>query len=75
MKKPSIEDLKNRFYYHRPDQVALDMHQRVNDLTFELAVKLTNLLPEGRNLSLVLTHLEDARMRANAAIACDRVVV
>jgi hypothetical protein len=68
MKKPSIEDLKNRFYYHRPDQVA-------NDLTFELAVKLTNLLPEGRNLSLVLTHLEDARMRANAAIACDRVVV
>lgn len=46
-------------------------HAKVTELTLALAKELRDLLPDGRNASLALTHLEDVRMRANAAIACD----
>jgi hypothetical protein len=72
MPKPTDEELVNRFTYHRPpDQTRVDAHTKVSDLTYALAHALVRLLPEGRNLSLALTHLEDVRMRGNAALACD----
>lgn len=46
-------------------------HAKVSDLCLALAKELRDLMPEGRNHSLALTALEDARMRANAALACD----
>jgi hypothetical protein len=70
--KPTDEDLRNRFFYHPPpNQQRIDDHALVSQWCFELAVHLRNQCPEGRNLSLALTHLEDTRMRANAALACD----
>ena len=70
--KPTDDELRNRFFYHKPDETAAKAHARVSETTFELACELRDLCPEGRNLSLALTHLEEVRMRANAAIACDR---
>lgn len=69
--KPTDQELDNRFRYHRPTQDAIDLHGQVTEDTLALAKKLRDICPEGRNLSLALTHLEDVRMRANAAIACD----
>jgi hypothetical protein len=71
MPKPTDQDLENRFRYHRPDADAIARHGKVTELTLALAKELRDLCPDGRNLSLALTHLEDVRMRANAAIACD----
>ena len=76
MKKPTDEELENRFRYHPPGgdlrggrkRVA---HEFVTSSTLQLAKELRNMCPKGRNLSIVLTLLEDVRMRANAAIACD----
>lgn len=69
---PTDDELRNRFFYHPPrDQAAIDAHAQVSDLTFALACRLTRLCPNGRNLSIALTALEEVRMRANAAIACD----
>lgn len=70
--KPTEDDLRNRFFYHKPDAEALIMHDQINTLLFETAKKVCEICPEGRNLSLAITALEDARMRSNAAIACDR---
>lgn len=65
-------DLRKRFFYRPPrDKQAVENHETVSKLTFELARQLTAMCPPGRNLSLALTALEDVRMRANAAIAVD----
>ena len=74
MSKPTDADLRNRFFYHAPpNQARIDDHAFVSDQCFYLATNLRDRCPEGRNLSLALTHLEDVRMRANAALACDSV--
>jgi hypothetical protein len=66
------EDLKNRFLYHPPKGPRqVEAHAEISSLTLALAEQLCALCPPGRNRSLALTHLEDVRMRANAAIACD----
>ena len=71
MPKPSNTDLENRFIYHPGNPERNHKHGQVSMLTLQLAKELRDLCPEGRNLSLALTHLEDVRMRANAALACD----
>lgn len=69
--KPTNAELDNRFQYHKAAPEATALHHQVSNLTLELAKVLRDICPEGRNLALALTHLEDVRMRANAAIACD----
>lgn len=69
--KPLVSELRNRFFYHKPNEEQINKHAQVSELTFRLAEQLCAICPGGRNLSLALTALEDVRMRANAAIACD----
>lgn len=69
---PDPDELRKRFFFRKPrDQQAIDRHEKVSELTYELACMLCSFCPPGRNLSLALTALEDVRMRANAAIAVD----
>ena len=70
--KPSVQELRKRFFYQPPpDDARVKAHEAVSQLTFELACKLTEICPSGRNLSVALTKLEDVRMRANAALATE----
>lgn len=69
--KPSNAELENRFLYHPAGPKKAKLHEASSRLHLELATRVRDICPEGRNLSLALTALEDARMRANAAIACD----
>ena len=70
--KPTDDELRNRFIYHPPpNKERIDAHARVSEHCLLLAMDLRDTCPPGRNLSLALTHLEDVRMRANAALACD----
>lgn len=71
MTKPTDAELDNRFRYHKGDAERAKKHDRVTEATLALAKELRDLCPDGRNLALALTHLEDVRMRANAALACD----
>jgi hypothetical protein len=72
MTKPTDAELENRFLYHPPpNQVRIEDNEAVSTITLKFAKELVLLCPEGRNLALALTHLEDVRMRANAALACD----
>jgi hypothetical protein len=65
-----VEDLQRRFGYHQPSttQVAAN-HQHWRAECGHLAATAMKTLPPGRELSLVLTHLEEAQFWGNAAIA------
>jgi hypothetical protein len=69
MAKPTKDDLRNRFLYHAPGPDARPKHAQISERCLAMAEWLVETCPEGRDLSLALTHLEDVRMRANAAIA------
>ena len=72
MAKPTDDELHNRFIYHpsaTPER--LQAHEKVSAQCLAWARWIRDICPEGRNLALALTALEDVRMRANAALACD----
>jgi hypothetical protein len=62
-------DLANRFTYHAPKNGQAERYQQIRDAAHDLAKLLNNECPESREKSLAVTHLEDAVMWANAAIA------
>jgi hypothetical protein len=63
------DEIERRFTYQRPDEHRAKLHEQVNEKMKDVAHWLNDLLPEGREKSLAITHLEDVRMRANQAIA------
>lgn len=72
LRAPDPDELRKRFFFHPPrDAQAIANHEKVSELTYELASQLCFRCPPGRNLDLALTALEEVRMRANAAIAVD----
>lgn len=64
------DELANRHAFHPPaDDAAREAHERVRALTGELAAEFNALLPDSREKSLALTHVDYAMMTANAALA------
>jgi hypothetical protein len=65
-----IDELANRFRFHpaTTDDRAR-AHEWVRDNVGNLAAAMNGALPEGREKALVMTHLEEVMMWANAAIA------
>jgi hypothetical protein len=64
-----LVDLANRHGFHPATDETKPRHEQVRQLCFELSVKLTELVPPGRELSTVLTKIEEAGFWANAGIA------
>jgi hypothetical protein len=62
-------ELTNRFAYHAPHGGKVARHEAVRNICLAVALELNDLVPEGREKSLAITHLEDAMMWANAGIA------
>jgi hypothetical protein len=72
MTKVTNEELSNNHGYHQPvTDVTRRQHERVRELTLNVAKELNAICPASRQLSCALTKLEEARMWANAAIACN----
>lgn len=68
-KEELISRIENNHMFHsETPQVASRFHE-VRLITEVCAKELVKLCPEGRELSLALTHLEEAMFWANAAIA------
>lgn len=65
----NMDDLTNRFRYHRPDEAKAGKHTLIREKCFELACELNSLIPDGREKSLAMTHLEDVMFWSNAGIA------
>lgn len=67
----TLSDLESRFSFHpaTPENDKGVTHDAVRIECKSLALRLNNLLPEGREKSLAITHLEEVMFWANAAIA------
>lgn len=64
------DDLSHRFARHQPTSRARrDDHKRVHQAFEYAAFELATFLPEGRELSLAMTKLEEGMFWANAALA------
>lgn len=63
-------DIGNRFSFHPADTTEKqEAHERIRSYCRELAETLNAELPEGREKSLAITHLEETMMWSNAAVA------
>jgi len=60
---------ENDFQFHPADAERGRMHDLVRRHCGQLAQDLIEIVPEGRELSLALTNLEQTMMWANAGIA------
>lgn len=62
-------DLVNRFTYHSPFGDQAGRYELIRQHAHGLATLIDNHAPDSREKSLAITHLENAVMWANAAIA------
>ena len=62
-------DLENRFTYHAPKAGQPEIYQGIRSIALNFARTIDQQVPDSREKSLALTHLEDAVMWANAGIA------
>lgn len=63
-------DIARRFAFHpATTDEKRDAHGSVRQTLHRAAVALNEQLPEGREKSLTITHLEEAMFWANAALA------
>jgi hypothetical protein len=65
-----VKDIEHRFAFHAASrQEKADEHTSARQGCRQLADRLNELLPEGREKSLAITHLEEVMFWSNAAIA------
>lgn len=62
-------DLDKRFKFHPATEVTRPRHQMIRESCRDFAGLLNAWLPDGREKSLAITHLEEVMMWSNAAIA------
>jgi hypothetical protein len=63
-------DLRRRFGYHPPqDEVTVAAHEGARDVMYGAAEYASLVIEPSRELSLVITALEEAMMWLNAGIA------
>lgn len=63
------DEIDVRFQYHRPSDGQQVLMASIREDIRNLAHALNKLLPDCRETSLVFTHLEQAHLYINAAIA------
>lgn len=67
--KEDLEELENRFTYHKPDVKQTEQYQILRSTAKALAALIMDTTPDSREKALAITKLEEAVFWANAAIA------
>lgn len=62
-------DIANRFNFHPADSNKAVQHDDLRSACWNLATYLNDSLPEGREKSLAITHLEEVMFWGNASLA------
>jgi len=65
----SGEEVLSRFSYKRPSETGAARHVRLTRYFEEVASLVLEVVPPGREQSLTLTKLEEAKMWASAGVA------
>lgn len=66
-----LKQIENSFTYHAPKGDQPERYVLLRDEAKALALSILKYTPSSREQSLAITHLEDAIMWANKAIACN----
>jgi hypothetical protein len=65
-----MEEIRNLFTYHPPNQATGPKHEEVRQLLRHTALKLSGILPPSPEATLAVRRLQEAMFYANSAIAC-----
>lgn len=67
---PFQKDMINRFSFHPAKDVpTANAHEAIREACLKLSSFIDSYVPNGREKSLALTHLEEVMMWSNAGIA------
>lgn len=64
-----MDEISLRFNYHAPNENQRRFYEAYRASLREIARDLTEAVPDCRERSLAITHLEEAMMWGNAAVA------
>lgn len=67
------EKIKNFFSYHPPTKNQTQKYERINEAAHELAKVIVECCPQCSDTNIAIQKLREARMMANASIACNEV--
>jgi hypothetical protein len=63
------EALHDRFHYHPPSRNGIERHAALSDMFTAIATLVRDTVPYGREQSLAMTKLEEAKFWASAGVA------
>jgi len=69
MTDQELIELRDRFHYHAPSAEGIKTHAKLSAEFTSLAQTVAELVPVGRERSLALTKLEEAKFWASAGVA------
>lgn len=64
-----MDEITNRFRFHRATESKAGKHTIIRQKCFELACELNEILPDGREKSIAFTELENVMFWSNASLA------
>ena len=64
--KDQIED---RVTYHKPSELGVQRHEELSKAAAHFMHVVNTVVPEGREKSLAMTNIEQAKMWASAGVA------
>lgn len=70
--RKALAEVKEKFESHEMTEDAATAAEGLRKAFQKLAVELHRQLPDGRNKSLAMTHLEDSAMRSIRALSHDK---
>lgn len=65
----SEEEIHKRVTYHAPTELAKVQHARLSEATADYLRAIDDCVPDGREKSLAITNVEQAKMWASAGVA------
>lgn len=65
----SSDEIKNRVTYHAPSPAGVERHKRLSEAAAEILKTIEEVVPDGREKSLAITKIEEAKMWASAGVA------
>ena len=67
--RKSEQDRADIYTYHAPSEAGIQRHAELSRAFTELDRIVDTICPDGREKAIVLTHLEEAKFNASAAVA------
>ena len=69
--KMTEAEIRHQFTYSKPDAERIVKHEKITEGAIAFALIVNDNTPVSRGQSLAITAIEEARMRANQALATE----